>query len=252
MSAQKDQRMCYYPAGNEGPGNVPCTDDDVTHCCGPGNICLSNGYCLDVSQPYLIARGACTSKTWASGCPTHCQDTDTKIGSSIVNLRFMNGKATYCCGTPVSNGSKVVCRDGKDDFELEDSVMIPGRAGLANVTTLDAPTSSSGGASSSCPTSSSSSVSAGDSGNHNVAIGAGVGVPLGMIALGALAWAFLERKRANRLSKTIASTPATTILPPGFIRTPEGIRSKNSGPMELESGSNGPVELAAKERGEAE
>lgn len=182
-----------------------------------------------------------------------------EIGSSIINLKWRNKKATYCCGTPISNGTDVICPNGKDDFSLDDAVMLPGRAGLANVTSLDAPASSSSPSAlpsststSTSPSSTSSSLPTGHSSSHDVAIGAGVGVPLGVLALGAVIWALWERRRANRLRKTIASTPGMVTLPPGFVRTPSGMRSKNSGPTELETSSLGPVELAAKERSEAD
>lgn len=72
-----------------------------------------------------------------------------------------------------------------------------------------------------------------------MAIGAGVGVPLGIIALAACAWAFYERKRANlmahnneeanmRIHEMAASGPYSSLksaipveLDSNRLRTPE-------------------------------
>ncbi|KAJ5888023.1 hypothetical protein N7495_008064 [Penicillium taxi] len=66
-------RSCYYPDGSISSGSVPCSSDETTSCCGPSNICLSNGLCLDATQPFVLSRGACTSRNWGSGCPTECR-----------------------------------------------------------------------------------------------------------------------------------------------------------------------------------
>ncbi|OAL75064.1 hypothetical protein A7D00_0662 [Trichophyton violaceum] len=46
-----------------------------------------------------------------------------------------------------------------------------------------------------------------------VAIGAGVGVPLGVIAIGAIGWALYERRKRLRLIKTYASQPIAVQQP---------------------------------------
>lgn len=68
---------------------------------------------------------------------------------------------------------------------------MPGYAALADYTVTNSSTktttSSSGGSSSS---------------SNRAAIGAGVGVPLGVIALGAIAWAIWERRKLHRVMTT--------------------------------------------------
>ncbi|KAJ5992723.1 hypothetical protein N7451_008447 [Penicillium sp. IBT 35674x] len=231
-----DDRTCYFPEGNTASGTYPCTSDDITHCCGSGGICLTNGFCLDVSQPFVLSRGGCTSKTWGDGCPTQCQDVTKSEGASIINLSLINGTSLYCCGTPIYNGTEIVCPYG-DSFRLDDADIIIGRAALVNVTesssdstnsttTVTANTTTSS-------TSPSSSVSASSS-SHDVAIGAGVGVPLGIIAIGTLVWALWERRRANKISQSLGAMAAGTA---GYasVSSPSATMTKSSAPTELDS-----------------
>ncbi|KAJ5450253.1 uncharacterized protein N7458_006702 [Penicillium daleae] len=145
------------------------------------------------------------------------------MGASIINLSFYNNTAIYCCGTPIIDGDKIVCPDNPTSgFEVPTGWPIPGRALLANSTLLDAiattsspsATASVSSSSSTSPTtSSSSSSSSGSTATcstcHETAIGAGVGVPLGVIALLSIVWALFERRRAlkGRGMHPAAGTP---------------------------------------------
>ncbi|KAJ5359165.1 uncharacterized protein N7496_011578 [Penicillium cataractarum] len=153
------------------------------------------------------------------------------MGASIINLKFYNGTATYCCGTPVIDGDKIVCPDNPTSgFEVPTGWPIPGRALLANSTLLDAiatTSSPSATASVSSSSSSSSDLSVICTTCHETAIGAGVGVPLGVIALLSIVWALFERRRAL---KGRGMLPATG--------TPYGGPYTN-----LRDGGNRPVEL---------
>ncbi|KAJ5947463.1 hypothetical protein N7466_000478 [Penicillium verhagenii] len=222
-----DDRTCYFPEGNVASGTYPCTSDDITSCCGTGGICLTNGFCLDVSQPFVVSRGGCTSKAWGDGCPTQCQDVTKSEGASIINLSLINGTSLYCCGTPIYNGTEIVCPYG-DSFTMDDGEIILGRAALTNATTVSSSnaTNSTSVVSSNSSTTSSSASSVPSSGNsHDVAIGAGVGVPLGLIALGTIAWALWERRRANKLSQSLVAQGSYT----------GSSMIKSSAPTELES-----------------
>lgn len=116
----------------------------------------------------------------------------------MINLNYNSTTtATYCCGTPVSESGSVVCPLGEDSFEVEDGDIVFGRAALYNATAASgsestaAPTSAGAGSTASSSPDDSSSC-------NNAAIGAGVGVPLGIIALLAIAWAIWERSRAKK------------------------------------------------------
>jgi hypothetical protein len=173
------------------------------------------------------------------------EDTFDNMGASIINLNFINGTSTYCCGTPIIDGENIVCPFGKDSFEIDDGEILTGHTALANITSLSAPTNSSSNSSTACPTIQPSTSSS--SGSHDVALGAGLGVPLGVIALGSLVWGFMERKRANKLSNAVANStaPATGFIGhPINTQVPE--KSVSSGPSELDTGRRMP-ELEARD-----
>ncbi|KAK2762677.1 hypothetical protein FQN54_000851 [Arachnomyces sp. PD_36] len=134
-----------------------------------------------------------------SSSKTETDALDMTRGVSLVNLQFTSSKgATYCCGTPLIQDDKIVCPDGDEDgFEVDDGDMIFGRGALANAT---APVDSS------FPTETAGSEGSvpgvpgvcGTTQCNDTAIGAGVGVPLGLIALASIAWAVWERRKARR------------------------------------------------------
>ncbi|CAG8925814.1 unnamed protein product [Penicillium salamii] len=238
-----DNRTCYFPSGTEAPNNVPCRSDTDTWCCGNSDICLDNGLCLNAGhQPYVLSRGACTNKDW-NGCTDHCskscvllppqsptimndgpiltncgvtEESTPNMGASIINTFFNGSTSLYCCGSPIAVGSSVVCPSTSDNdgapFTVNSGRVIPGRAFLRNVPTLKNTSSTentTNETSTSCQTC------------HDAAIGAGVGVPLGALALLFVIWALLERRRASRLSRALDT--------PGPInRGPVQLSSENS------------------------
>ena len=71
------KRQCYFPDGSVDSSSTPCdTSSDNSACCGPGNACLSNGYCFTYVDTMLgLGRQSCTDKTWQSdACPSNCND----------------------------------------------------------------------------------------------------------------------------------------------------------------------------------
>lgn len=237
-------RPCYFPDGNLAKNNVPCTAAPHTACCGASDICLSNGFCMNINhQPWTMSRGACTNQAWDGGCPDRCSTscepkqsiksklTETRAvsandyphgGCSIINLSYDAGVALYCCGTLVSDGNgKVVCPNGANAFSLGDAHALPGYGLLSNLSNFYA----SGSVSSSATEASSCTSET----CHETAIGAGVGVPLVVIALAALGWAFLERKRARAYARVSAQRVGVN-APPTHRMDP-----KYPGLVELES-----------------
>ncbi|PWY69043.1 hypothetical protein BO94DRAFT_527598 [Aspergillus sclerotioniger CBS 115572] len=196
-------RTCYHPDKSIATSNVPCTSDSTTFCCDSGAICMTNGYCIGVgSQPYLLFRGACTDQDWGDNCPSHCANKNPTGGAPIIGIGSdSSGNSKYCCGFQVKNNGSSECVDGDTAFTLDDGEMILGKAALENVTS----SSSSSATSTSTGTMSTATVvetmcSASDNGSHcgtsnATAVGAGVGVPLGVLAVSAAIWALWERGR---------------------------------------------------------
>ncbi|BCR90135.1 uncharacterized protein ACHE_60021A [Aspergillus chevalieri] len=192
-----DYRTCYYPGGNKALGHMPCSDEEQTACCASDHICMANGLCIEAgsSQPYGFSRAACTDRNWGAGCPQVCISTsdNQNAGCAIIPFHANGDDSTYCCNAIVSNGSAAVCDNDRDPFKLASGTVIPGRAYLSNLTTKDS----------------------GNNNNRDVAIGAGVGVPLGVLFLTALGWALFERRKRYALLNSTAAAAPLPVQQPG-------------------------------------
>ena len=228
-------RSCYYPNGNLAPADVPCGDDESvdTHCCNKGSICLENRLCLNVANPYVLSRQSCTSQDWTGSCPSQCtkrkflnfvqtrtpaltHSTDTRDGAVSIFLLTEDvprRQFSYCCSQVESTGAEganATCiYDDEGPFTIEDSNMLYGFAKLQGVQDPSTNTTSPTPANTTNDMGSSSSHTdnSGNSHKREVAIGAGVGVPLGVIAAAAIAWGFYERMQRRKALNTAAAAP---------------------------------------------
>ncbi|CRL25370.1 unnamed protein product [Penicillium camemberti] len=200
----KAASQCYYPNGDESE-DTPCfLDGDVSHCCSPSAICLTNKLCLFLDDPYQLSRGSCTSPDWRSAnCPTICKDAQQSSGAAVVPLDTPGPETQYCCNSLFANTTSgdLICGYVKDSpqtpFTVASGTAIPGVAALSDLmkrsndtsptVTNDTSTARNG-----------SCIASNDS--NNVSIGAGVGVPLGVIALLSIGWALWERRKRKRAS----------------------------------------------------
>lgn len=226
-------RTCYYPSKDVAVDHTPCSDDEQAACCSSDHICLANGLCVNVgrNQPYGFSRAACTDRYWGPNCPQVCVGPSDpgNGGCAIITLRADGNNTTYCCNNIKSNGSEAVCENDEDPFTLSSGAAIQGRAYLSNLVAKDS----------------------GNNNNRNVAIGAGVGVPLGVLFLTALGWALFERKKRHALLHSAAAATPFPIQQPGpggqtvmaqgmaapgpATRLQELEAVKHSGPQELEA-----------------
>ncbi|KAI7778510.1 hypothetical protein LA080_002018 [Diaporthe eres] len=234
-------QQCYYPSGKVGTADIPCsTSSDNTHCCGKSGICLSNGYCMETSEdsgPLGLYRGSCTDRNWGSSCPQQCLgDDDFPADAARVARWKKNGTDwLYCCvGSEYGNDYSSACADGSDPFTLASVSLIYGVAALSTAQVISSTASSS--ATSAAPASPATATpaaatgtvtSAGDtcpdSGAQIGAIGAGIGVSLGVISIGALLWAFWERRQKLRAT----AAQVVTFPKPGY-EVPQGYQYANS------------------------
>ncbi|KAL4905769.1 hypothetical protein BDW74DRAFT_12688 [Aspergillus multicolor] len=208
---------CYYPNGKPAADDVQCTSGDNSACCGSGAICLSNGLCMGITQPFGLSRGSCTDPSFEiDECTDACTNIQRSGGCAIIPYNNTEEGVYYCCNSIVNNstGTKPSCAWDVEPFTLQSATIIPGAAlleGYVQVSDSDSTTNTSTTAQNAtvdCPSPDSSSSS---SDSHDVAIGAGVGVPLGVLALAGIAWALYERRR--RLHTSIASSTNLTSAP---------------------------------------
>ena len=62
---------CYLPNGTSSDA-IPCTNDEVTHCCNSGDYCLSNGLCFNAGGNNMMSVQGCTDKNWPQPCLKLC------------------------------------------------------------------------------------------------------------------------------------------------------------------------------------
>ncbi|PYI01214.1 hypothetical protein BO78DRAFT_464786 [Aspergillus sclerotiicarbonarius CBS 121057] len=197
---------CYFPEGNVADDYTPCSDNGDSFCCNEDSICLSNGLCTSMHQPYVLGRGACTSQNWneSSVCNDVCHGITTAWGSacSLILYSDVNGKKLYCPNSITSNGTNSIgCANGVSPIQVATGKPIAGKAYLAQYTLNSALTTTN-------TSSSSSSPADGDQVSRATlaAVGAGVGVPLGLLAMASLGFGFHERRKRVRLQNS-----------PGFV-----------------------------------
>ncbi|OKL55319.1 hypothetical protein UA08_09392 [Talaromyces atroroseus] len=239
-------QTCYYPDKSIASSDIPCGNGTHVACCGEGAVCLSNGLCMDVFQPFTLARSSCTDQSWTSGnCPNYClQDSSfNKSGCSIVLYSYLDSTAEYCCNNIDAEDDSAICAYNYTTFQIPDATIIPGYDLLADYVLANETSNS---------TKSSS--------NHDTAIGAGVGVPLGVIALASIAWALWERRKLHRFQA--GNIAASSVPEPkqdnsyGMVPPQNQPRYTDAGPYQQaqqqqytqpqvlsEMGVGGPVEL---------
>ncbi|RAK98459.1 uncharacterized protein BO80DRAFT_457288 [Aspergillus ibericus CBS 121593] len=228
---------CYFPGGKLAENYTPCAENGDSFCCEDTSICLTNGFCMSLTQPYVLARAACTSQNWTSTSvchdACHCVTETWNTGCSIVLLNNVNGVQWYCPNSIVATGTRSIgCADGVAPIQIHPGYAINGKAFLANssitttmtetpscpvvsATSSPSPTPSPTNNTSSLPT---ATAPVGEPNRDNgvshsamVAIGAGVGVPLAVLSLAILTFAFLERRKRLQLE---SRTPQMIRLQP--------------------------------------
>ncbi|KAB5533638.1 hypothetical protein GE09DRAFT_1144612 [Coniochaeta sp. 2T2.1] len=232
-SAVVGAQTCYYPNGAIASDQVPCSDAQFSACCHRNAICLSNNLCMGIKQPFTLGRGSCTDPEWQSErCPQQCQTAQPASGCSIILLNSTAGVNSYCCNSLVLSPGKdqPVCDVGSPFF-LPDATPVEGRGALAAIANTNPPSSTSSTPSSSetsspaslststtsqCPSTTAVSPACGPSNGtapvadkpqpyRDAAIGVGVGVPLGVMAIGFLAWAMWERRKRKKTEQNMVA-----------------------------------------------
>ncbi|ROV88056.1 hypothetical protein VMCG_10415 [Cytospora schulzeri] len=132
---------------------------------------------------------------------------DTLSGpNAVATLGAVDEEYHFCCGYPVADAQGVwACPENRSSFTISNSRLMFGSAALENATvtsSTDFPTAS---------TNSGDSLASSNFGceDNDRKIGLGVGVPLGVLALLAVAWGLWERKRAR--TQSAAAVPEENI-----------------------------------------
>ena len=194
---------CFWPAGNPAPIDIPCNStSSASHCCKKDSVCLSNGYCLNAGDvtPYLLSRGACTDGTWQSdSCPQKCADAVPGDAVSLFAVPNLSDPEYCCDGFSSSNGTTVcaLSTSGQNwPFQVPEGQIIWNRTDGSTSPPAAAVLPSN----TYCPQPPAASTVIVYRANpsREIAVGAGIGVPIGVLAialLGALLFQTLQRRR---------------------------------------------------------
>ncbi|PSN70932.1 hypothetical protein BS50DRAFT_618095 [Corynespora cassiicola Philippines] len=196
--ASAASNSCYYPSGKENRGRPCFPDADVSVCCGPTFVCLSNGLCSpgpDTRRAYAYKyyRSGCTDPTWSSSsCPQFCAGPghDLDAGEGLQSC----GNNKFCCRENYD-----CCTNSTNIFDLS----------VGNiVTTIPRPVSATA--------TSSPATSTGRSQNSNtsLAIGLGVGLGVATLLIIILATLLILRRRKNKRPHTESSQILDSSLHP--------------------------------------
>ncbi|KAJ6072844.1 hypothetical protein N7467_010929 [Penicillium canescens] len=118
-------------------------------------------------------------------------------GCALPLYRYIDDKPYYCANAVTLNSSGDLGCYAGSPFTLNSGELVWDKAALANYTLSD-----NNSESTSNGTLNNKNENAKD--NNDVAIGAGVGVPLGVLLLTALGWALYERKKRHSLQALVA------------------------------------------------
>lgn len=220
----QNNATCHYPDGVANNGS-PCDPDaDVSMCCGPTFVCISNGLCKvgrDTTRGYNYEyyRSGCTDATWnSSSCPQFCvggrvhkyccyknpanQELDKDNLGGGNGLQSC-GNQRFCCA-----GKGDCCEDSSNIFSLGIGNIITTLPTLEQFQSSSTRIQSSDATQSSATTQSPPGTPAMESTqeshkSNGVAIGVGVGVGVGglLIVLISVVFCLRRRKRAEMSSQ---------------------------------------------------
>lgn len=97
QSLASAQQQCHFYDGTVAADHTPCSSSElVTHCCGYGQACLSNGLCF-VAWDTSVWTGTCTDTRWLdSSCFQQY-----KNSKSLTSLLF----SALCIAATATNGA---------------------------------------------------------------------------------------------------------------------------------------------------
>ncbi|KAJ6784698.1 hypothetical protein PWT90_00441 [Aphanocladium album] len=183
LNAAGAAATCYSYEGKALPMS-PCDGSgSISPCCGDNDFCLSNGLCLNAGGNNAYSQQGCTDKDWKPPCKKHCPGNVGKFGMKFclmvpVYERWAQGVATSSTGSATASKTE----------------------------TMSTPTSMGSSKPESHGPNSTS--------DKSVAIGAGVGIPLGVALLaviGVLIWQIRKRQATERGAQTTPSHTYTNI-----------------------------------------
>ncbi|KAF2845744.1 hypothetical protein T440DRAFT_407179 [Plenodomus tracheiphilus IPT5] len=233
--------ICYFPDGKSIPRqDTPCRSEGFSTCCGQGYACLSNNLCMlteHVPNPIpgqsRYVRGSCTDQSWDSPhCPNFCivpaHDDNFSGGTGVAKCDVTQDRY-YCLDNQTEPlASSDICSSSTYFFEVAGTPSTVTIIGVTQTTSTLASTTlaisrsikqSTSASNASPPSTSLTSKplltdlrpppTSGT--NYSTSIGAGVGVPLGVLTISIIALLIFRRRRYHR---NVGADPPEYVEPP--------------------------------------
>lgn len=233
LAHQATSATCYNPDGSLAPAtDIPCeTTGGDTACCSSGAFCMTNGYCLN---NMVVVRGSCTDITWTNpNCALQCKKGRPNPLwipwlrlTFDVQVKINSGKGLAPCSSNLWACDYNTCSQGNFTLPVGNIILHNYQAaslGISSQVTVNAnaplttgsltatTTSGQAATTSATPTPAATCISPADqqmaiasvNSDHEkklAAVGAGVGVPLGIAVVAFLALFGLERRRNTQSS----------------------------------------------------
>ncbi|KAK8033540.1 hypothetical protein PG991_002938 [Apiospora marii] len=192
-AAAADSKSCFKRDGTlqQEKTWLPCSPEArVSHCCREGDFCMSNGLCLNaIGNQYFSAQGCTNSKF--EGCNEICNAT----------IRSVNGygRVWFCSDADIAGSVKYCCGPNADCCKQPDlhsiiiatAVFRPPGAAAASTSASD----STGGPMEPANDSNNNDKSGSSENSHALAIGLGVGIPMGLALLGGIIFLGLQLRK---------------------------------------------------------
>ncbi|KAH8898230.1 hypothetical protein GQ53DRAFT_625138, partial [Thozetella sp. PMI_491] len=197
---------CYNVAGKASDRLYPCdSSGGIVPCCSANDFCLSNGLCLDGGGNNAFTQQGCTSDSWEAPCRKYCSGNAGLAGDGYIYMHLCSGfdaANPFCCSTDYTccNSSANIITAIAHFSTMSHPVVSPATSSPSSATQSTSGTSLTSALSSTSTSTSSADIGGRESScnSNSVAIGAGVGVPLGVAfiaSLVALGWQMHKRRQ---------------------------------------------------------
>jgi len=190
---------CYDVTGQIGTDLSPCNITGTSICCAASDFCVNNNFCIQSSN-FLLGVYGCTDPNWSSPCRKPCNGTGyyDNMLFACSNAEGVDGRISYCCGSDA-----ISCCDNKQYFSIssiaatEVGIWRPMPTTSSSLTTTTSPSTTQRTSFSTTSATLKPASTQGTTSDKSLAIGLGVGIPLGILLIGTMTFLGWELRRFN-------------------------------------------------------
>ncbi|KXJ90042.1 hypothetical protein Micbo1qcDRAFT_176604 [Microdochium bolleyi] len=207
---------CFDITGKANANFKPCLSlNGASPCCGQTDLCMDNGLCLNAggNQAYTIQ--GCTDTNWNAPCRPICKQGDLNDTMGMYYVQYCwdtdpgsESKTQWCCGKDCCKNALV----NKVKLDVAKQLYHPGEASIAAFITATTTLTAAAAPATGNAFAPGGSVSQDEHRQMMIKLSAGLGVPLGILALFSLFAVFFWYSRARHWRGNSAGRSETTIV----------------------------------------